>query len=80
MAKKQTDTQEKIQTRTTSLQSIYDRILIRLDLELDNLPEILQSVSPEKRLEWITKTIPLLLKYRESGQGSGESWLSNWGD
>lgn len=74
MSKTKTDPQ----LRQVSLKSLYDRILIRLDLELDHLPEILEGVTPEKRLDFITKTLPLLLKYRESGEGN--SWSSDWGD
>lgn len=73
--KKQTDSQE---TRKVSLSSLFDRVLIRLDLELDKLPETLEAVSPEKRLDFISKNLPLLLRYRESGEGN--SWVSNWGD
>lgn len=74
MSKAKKDTE----LRQVSLKSLYDRILIRLDLELDHLPEILEGVTPEKRLDFITKTLPLLLKYRESGEGN--SWSSDWGD
>lgn len=74
--KKKTETE----TRRVSLSSLYDRLLIRLDMEIDSLQDTLQAVSPEKRLDFVTKTVPLLLKYRESGEGVTASWEEKWGD
>lgn len=65
MAKKQTDTPEEI--KRPSLRSLFDKIL-----------STLEGVTPERRLDFISKNLPLLLKYRESGQGN--SWSSDWGD
>lgn len=77
MAKKQTDTQE--ETRRPSLRSLFDKILSTLEAEIDRLPDTLEGVTPERRLDFISKNLPLLLKYRESGQGN-TSFLSDWGD
>ena len=66
------------ETRQTSLRSLFDKMLSTLEREIDNLPETLQGVSPDKRLDFISKNLPLLLKYRESGQG--DSWSMEWGD
>ena len=76
MAKKQTDTPEEI--KRPSLRSLFDKILSTLETEIDRLPETLEGVPPERRLDFISKNLPLLLKYRESGQGN--SWSTDWGD
>ena len=77
MSKKKTDPQE--ETRRISLRGLFDNILSTLETEIGRLPDTLQEVNPEKRLDFISKNLPLLLKYRESGEGS-DSWLSKWGD
>lgn len=61
-----------------SLRGLFDKILLTLEREIDSLPDTLSQVSPERKLEFISKNLPLLLKYRESGQG--DSWTENWGD
>ena len=75
------------QTRNTStasttgrptLRGIFDKLLSTLETEIANLPDTLQGVPPEKRLEFISRNLPLLLKYKESGQG--DDWSLNWGD
>ena len=76
MSKTKTDPQE--ETRKTTLRGLFDKMLSTLETEIENLPETLQGVTPEKRLDFISKNLPLLLKYRESGQGN--SFLTDWGD
>ena len=66
------------ETRKVSLSGLFDKVLIRLDMELDKLPETLESVTPEKRLEFISRTLPILQKFSESGLGS--TWDSPWGE
>ena len=61
-----------------SLRSLFDKILDILETEINSLPTTLQGVSPEKRLDFLSKTLPLALKYRESGQG--DSWSQTWGE
>ena len=60
------------------LVGLFDKILNALDAEINSLPDTLQAVSPEKRLDFISKTLPLLLKFRESWEES--SWIPSWGD
>ena len=76
MSKRKTDPQEEV--RKTTLKGLFDKMLSTLESEIDSLPEILQGVTPERRLDFISKNLPLLLKYRESGQGN--SWSTDWGD
>lgn len=77
MSKTKTDTQEEI--RKTTLRGLFDKMLSTLETEIEKLPDTLEGVTPEKRLDFISKNLPLLLRYRESGQGN-TSFLSDWGD
>lgn len=77
MSKTKTDPQE--ETRKTTLRGLFDKMLSTLETEIEKLPDTLEGVTPEKRLDFISKNLPLLLKYRESGQGN-TSFLSDWGD
>lgn len=77
MSKTKTDPQE--ETRKTTLRGLFDKMLSTLETEIEKLPETLEGVPPEKRLDFISKNLPLLLRYRESGQGN-TSFLSDWGD
>lgn len=72
---------KKKDTPRPSLSGLFDKILSTLETEINNLPEILQEVTPERRLDFISKNLPLLLKYRESGEGNPEAnWGVKWGD
>lgn len=77
MSKTKTDPQE--ETRKTTLRGLFDKMLSTLETEIEKLPETLEGVPPEKRLDFISKNLPLLLRYRESGQGN-TSWSTDWGD
>lgn len=77
MSKTKTDPQE--ETRKTTLRGLFDKMLSTLETEIEKLPDTLEGVTPERRLDFISKNLPLLLKYRESGQGN-TSFLSDWGD
>lgn len=77
MSKTKTDLQE--ETRKTTLRGLFDKMLSTLETEIEKLPDTLEGVTPEKRLDFISKNLPLLLRYRESGQGN-TSFLSDWGD
>ncbi len=77
MSKTKTDPQE--ETRKTTLRGLFDKMLSTLETEIEKLPDTLEGVTPEKRLDFISKNLPLLLRYRESGQGN-TSFLSDWGD
>ena len=61
-----------------SLRGLFDKVLEILEREISELPQTLQGVSPEKRQDFISKNLPILLKYRESGQG--DSWTETWGE
>lgn len=76
MSKTKTDPQE--ETRKTTLRGLFDKMLSTLETEIEKLPDTLEGVTSEKRLDFISKILPLLLRYRESGQGN--SWSTDWGD
>ena len=61
-----------------TLRGLFDKVLSALETEIDSLPDTLQGVSPEKRLDFISKNLPLLLRYRESGVGN--NWGETWGE
>lgn len=61
-----------------SLRGLFDKVLDILEGEIQKLPDTLQEVTPEKRLDFISKNLPILLKYRESGEG--DSWGDTWGE
>lgn len=72
---------KKKDTPRPSLSGLFDKILSTLETEISKLPETLQEVTPERRLDFISKNLPLLLKYRESGEGDPETrWVEKWGD
>ncbi len=70
MSKKQTD--------RPTLRGLFDKVLSALETEIDTLPDTLKGVSPEKRLDFISRNLPLLLRYRESGEGN--NWGETWGE
>lgn len=76
MSKRKTDPQE--ETRKTTLRGLFDKMLSTLETEIEKLPDTLEGVTPEKRLDFISKNLPILLKYRESGEG--DSWGDTWGE
>ena len=61
-----------------SLRGLFDKVLDILEGEIQRLPDTLKEVTPEKRLDFISKNLPILLKYRESGEG--DSWGDTWGE
>ena len=64
--------------KTPSLRGLFDKILSALEKEIDSLPDTLSQVTPERKLDFISKNLPILLKYKESGQG--DSWTDTWGE
>lgn len=48
------------------LESLISTIEETLQTEIENLPTILQEVHPEKRIDFITKTLSVVVKYRET--------------
>lgn len=63
---------------TPSLRGLFDKVLDILEGEIQKLPDTLSQVTPERRLDFISKNLPLLLKYKQSGEG--DSWTDSWGE
>ena len=60
-----------------TLSGLIEKIEGILETEIDRLPETLDGLTPEKRLEFITKTLPVVAKYRENHPSTG--WVEDWG-
>lgn len=58
-----------------TLKVAFDNMLQTLSNEVEALPQILKEVTPEKRLDFISKTLPVLIKYKESRESD---WY--WGE
>ena len=61
-----------------SLRGLFDKVLDILEGEIQKLPDTLSQVTPERRLDFRSKNLPLLLKYKQSGEG--DSWTDSWGE
>ena len=44
-----------------SLRGLFDKILSTLEREIDTLPDTLSQLTPERRLDFLSKNLPLLL-------------------
>lgn len=62
----------------STLKGLFNQILEILDKEIESLPQTLKEVTPEKRLDFISKTLPQIIRFRESGAGG--SFLTPWGE
>lgn len=62
--------------------SLFDRLLDQVSHEVERLPETLEQVPPEKRLEFVSRTIPMLCKFRETEREEDPLSFSEvkWGD
>lgn len=60
-----------------SLGVIIGKVEALLGSEIESLPETLKEVTPDKRLDFISRTLPLVVKYRENHSSGG--WdLPSW--
>lgn len=53
-------------TRETDLRGLIRRVEAVLNMEIEALPDILQEVSPDKRIDFVSKILPVVIKYKES--------------
>lgn len=63
-------------THTLSPSVLLEKVLRVLDTEIDSLQDTLQVATPEKRLDFVSKTLPIVLKYQEE---KVEKSADNWG-
>lgn len=68
-----------MEKQSPALVGLFDKILLSLDKEISNLDKTLQDVPPEKRLDFISKTLPLLLRFKDQVCESSLS-LYDWGE
>ena len=66
---------KKTNRKGVSLPDLIDKIEGILDVEIDSLSDTLESVLPEKRLDFISKLLPLVIKYREDNKSFTEEWI-----
>lgn len=62
-------------TEKVSLPDLIDKIEGVLDVEIDSLPTTLEGVLPEKRLDFISKILPLVIKYRGENMSLSDNWI-----
>ena len=66
---------KKTNRKGVSLPDLIDKIEGILDVEIDSLSDTLESVLPEKRLDFISKLLPLVIKYREDNKSLSDDWI-----
>jgi len=62
-----------------NLDSLIKTIEGLLHKEITNLPNTLLLVSADKRVDFISKTLPVVIKYRETHPQDGDWSLPDWG-
>jgi uncharacterized protein (UPF0335 family) len=60
------------------LETLIQKVETLLETEIDSLPDSLQAVQPEKRLDFVSKILPVVIKYREGHSQDGWN-VSDWG-
>lgn len=58
-----------------TLKDLISKVERILDTEIDNLPETLSQTTPEKRLDFIGKILPVVIKYREENHSLSDGWI-----
>lgn len=62
MSKTHTSTPD---SRKESFLSLYETILSSLETEISVLPDTLKEATPGQRLDFITRTLPLVFRFKE---------------
>ena len=58
-----------------TLKDLISKVERILDTEVENLPDTLSQTTPEKRLEFIGKLLPIVIKYREENTSLSDGWI-----
>lgn len=58
-----------------TLRDLISKVERILDTEIDKLPETLSDVPPEKRLEFVGKLLPVVIKYRADNSSLSDGWI-----
>ena len=69
---------KKTEKSEINIESLICQIESLLDTEIQKLPTTLQIVPPEKRVDFISKTLPVVIKYRENHSKDGFWGLPDW--
>lgn len=65
---------KKSQSKEVSLSVLINKIERILDTEIESLPDTLSSCTPERRLDFVGKILPLVIKYREEHTSLSDGW------
>ena len=60
------------------LESLIQKIEGLLNTEIEKLPVTLQTITPDKRIDFVSKTLPVVIKYREEHPRDGGWTLPDW--
>lgn len=58
-----------------TLRDLISKVERILDTEIDKLPETLSDVPPEKRLEFVGRLLPVVIKYRADNSSLSDGWI-----
>ena len=58
-----------------TLRDLISKVERILDTEIDKLPETLSDVPPEKRLEFVGKLLPVVIRYRADNSSLSDGWI-----
>ena len=58
-----------------TLKDLISKVERILDTEIDKLPETLSDVPPEKRLEFVGKLLPVVIRYRADNSSLSDGWI-----
>ena len=58
-----------------TLKDLISKVERILDTEVENLPDTLSQTTPEKRLEFIGKLLPVVIRYRADNSSLSDGWI-----
>lgn len=58
-----------------TLRDLISKVERILDTEIDKLPETLSDVPPERRLEFVGKLLPVVIRYRADNSSLSDGWI-----
>ena len=61
---KMKDKPSTLDSRRESFLSLYETILSTLETEISTLPDTLKKATPGQRLDFITRTLPLVFRFK----------------
>ena len=58
-----------------TLRDLISKVERILDTEIEKLPETLSNVPPERRLEFVGKLLPVVIRYRADNSSLSDGWI-----